>query len=944
MGIAEPLVGRDEHLALLGSRLAQARSGTGRLVLLAGPAGVGKTRLAEALADNTGDVLLGWGSAVDDPGMPPLWPWLRALHDVPGPRAAVEAAFETGRVGSIPAADTAARQFGAQTAILDALAAAAGAAGLLLVLEDLHWADEPSIRLLSRLAAVIRRMPVLVVGTHRATTRGALADALPDLLARAGTETMRLSPLTADQAVALLRGLVPDADPGQARTIADRVGGSPLYLRTIARVGPDLLRGPDAGPHALVALPELSELVGGALRGALGADVRIAEAVSVLGTDAELSIVAAVTDLELPELLGRLRPAVAAGLLDLPAGRVRLSHALFRDAVYAAIEPAARIGLHRRAASALERAGNAEQRAGEIAYHYQQAGERLGAGQWAIRAAATASRAGAHARAADYLRDAFVWTGGIEATDLPGRLDLLLELARSCYLSGDLAGSLAASEEVADEATRVGDSVAIARAAVVVQGVGDPSVVHAIGRLCRRALAAFDDATPLAMRARVEAQLAHVALQWGDFAEATRWSERALTDAADSGDPDAELDATCARGPLVCAPGTAERWALGDRAVTLAAVTERPLAELWGRSWRIDACLDSANVGAAQGELALLGALADRTGLPLVRWHVLRGRAAWALLAGDFDRAIALAGEANALAEELRDGSALGVHVAFLTYLAALRGDVGDLELTAPDAMVHGPRLPVVLASRATALLVAGRTEQARVAFRALPLDELDPSNPLTLPMVSFGIELATYFRDVPACRRIATVLRTLHSVATMIGSGTVFFLGSVARAWAEVAAVGDGPDAAIPLFEEGIRVDTQLGARPFVARGRLGLADALARRGHDGDLERARLLATQAAQDARRIDMTGAVHAADALLTRIRRLTRAADPLTPREREIAELVAQALSNREIAERLFLSERTVEGHVRNILARTGTSSRVELTRKLLQDRPADGTR
>ena len=68
----------------------------------------------------------------------------------------------------------------------------------------------------------------------------------------------------------MLRGLVPDADPGQARTIADRVGGSPLYLRTIARVGPDLLRGPDAGPHALVALPELSELVGGALRGALG--------------------------------------------------------------------------------------------------------------------------------------------------------------------------------------------------------------------------------------------------------------------------------------------------------------------------------------------------------------------------------------------------------------------------------------------------------------------------------------------------------------------------------------------------------------------------------------------------------------------------------------------------------------------------------------------------
>jgi len=88
---------------------------------------------------------------------------------------------------------------------------------------------------------------------------------------------------------------------------------------------------------------------------------------------------------------------------------------------------------------------------------------------------------------------------------------------------------------------------------------------------------------------------------------------------------------------------------------------------------------------------------------------------------------------------------------------------------------------------------------------------------------------------------------------------------------------------------------------------------------------------------------MIGTVKAADALLARVRRQARDADPLTPREREIAGLVAQALSNREIAERLFLSERTVEGHVRNILARTGTSSRVELTRTLLRDRPPDET-
>ena len=134
----------------------------------------------------------------------------------------------------------------------------------------------------------------------------------------------------------------------------------------------------------------------------------------------------------------------------------------------------------------------------------------------------------------------------------------------------------------------------------------------------------------------------------------------------------------------------------------------------------------------------------------------------------------------------------------------------------------------------------------------------------------------------------------------------------------------------------KGWPTDAMLGARPCVARGRLGLARALRA---TGDLARATELAGAAAAEARRLDMPGPLRDAESLLAEIGAAARSADPLTAREREVAELVAQALSNREVASTLVLSERTVESHVRNILTKTGLRSRTELTRWVLQHSP-----
>ena len=127
------------------------------------------------------------------------------------------------------------------------------------------------------------------------------------------------------------------------------------------------------------------------------------------------------------------------------------------------------------------------------------------------------------------------------------------------------------------------------------------------------------------------------------------------------------------------------------------------------------------------------------------------------------------------------------------------------------------------------------------------------------------------------------------------------------------------------------------LGARPYVARGRMGMARALSA---TGDHHHAAASARAAAADARRLDMPGLLRDADAFLAdasaKARAKARAEDPLSAREHEVVRLVAQGLSNREVADTLVLSERTVESHVRRILAKTGLTSRTQLTRWFLQ--------
>jgi DNA-binding CsgD family transcriptional regulator len=941
-GVLSPgvLAGREVELATLRQWRSEALAGRGRLVVLTGPPGIGKTRLAEELADGarrSGQRVL-WGRAIEDRGAPPLWPWRRILQVVGGEQEQYRLAGnrDSDRARSD---DLAAARFRAAAATADTITAAARAGDLLIVLEDLHWADHASLFLLRELAADLPSSRLLVLATCRDTADDPWRATLGDLARLPGLQVMRLAPLGQAAVDQILRAAGVAVDPDVVHFVHARSEGNPLYVATLARV---LAAQPGGGYDTDVVAriagssAEVSRLVSSLSDGLDDGARDLLAAASVLGTDFDSGLVAAVSGAG-QDGPAALSAAQVKGLVSRAPNRPdrwRFTHALVRDGIYASLRDDRRIDLHRRAAAALEpMARAAPERGGEVAAHLlRAASDRAGmrqAADWAAAAAAAATSALAFEDAAGYLAMALAAAEAADASDTE-RAKLLIELATAQYRAGQLGTSLQHAVTAADAAERARRLDLLAEAALVVRGIGHHPVAITLLGLCDRALA--DPDCPTGRRARLLAQRASALAELGDLEAADTDSAAAMTQAAAAGEPAAELDAIRARVAALTAPQyRTELLPLGTRALELAAVTGQPLAAVLAHVWRIDAAYQLANLQAVDTEIVQLAQLATSTRLPLARWHLLRQQASRAALAGQLALARDRSEAARRLAIRLQDPSGAGLSYSFAVWLAVARGDAAEIPADFFDVIAAAPPIPVVRAGLAMALFTVGRTDEARAVYETLRQLPANAARDVrTVGVFTQLMNLIVAFRDTDAAQTYYDLLSPYGAEAEVIGTGLMVVFGSLHWPLGRMADLLGRTEQALDHFALAITLNTRLGARPLVVLTRLDWAAALRSRGAAGDLAQARELARQAAVEARRLDLPGPADRAEGLARELEQAIAAGDPLTRREREISGLVADGLTNRAIADRLVLSERTVEGHIRSILAKLQLTNRTEL--------------
>lgn len=926
------IVGRAGELAQISAALGNAHAGRGRLVLISGPPGIGKSLLADATAERARELgmAIARGYAVDELGAPPLWPWLRLM------RGWDDAATwpETGQRDG----DAAAR-FQLFSAITALVCGHAADGGLLLTLEDMHWADRTSVGLLRHLAAALRDEPMAVVVTYRNAVAGPLLDAVPGLLSGDAVVPLTLGGMSVEDVAAWLPDLTGAADARLAETLWERTGGNPLLVRLVAR---DLANHGDV-ERLMAERPEVRRLVAAQVSGLATRTRAVVDAASVIGERIHGALLAAM--IGRAELEHALDDAVAAGILrdDGPAGGLRFEHALVRDAVYAELAPSRRADLHRQAAQTLARVGEPDS-AGMIASHWRRAGGQDGAGQcriWAERADAQARQALAYDDAVSYAGlalDSAQRAGGDDAD----RARLLVRLAEAQFLAGAVERSIATCTAAADLAESAGRADLLAQAGLVVHGLGSVAY-RTIGGICERALAVLPPHEH-ATRARLHAQLAVEIAEREGGPQAADIAAEALSEAERSGEPQAILEALAARHLAISIPqSVSERLELGRRAVALGRSARHPVAALWGHLWRTDAALQLGNLAEAEHELAAIDRVATARGSVLARWHHRRIRAVLAAQSGDFAAARAANDAARQLAIQVGDPVMAGLSFAFELNLAVLHNDRAMLGPGWEQVVRSAPQqMPLVRVTVPIVHAMAGRLDVARATFEEFR--HLPRSFPVGVrwfgTVNQIGIA-AILLQDAQVAADLYDVTAPIAHYYSGDGSGAVFSHGANARQVGELALTAGRQADAVRHLRDAVTMNARIAARPYTALSKLGLASALL--AADSDLAEAAGLAASAASELRHLDMPARAAQAAKVAADIAARRRDASPLSAREEEVAGLIAQALTNRQIAERLVLSERTIETHVRSILAKLNFSTRTQIAAWVLRTRSASST-
>jgi tetratricopeptide (TPR) repeat protein len=701
MSAAERLVGREPVLAAAGSVLRDALAGSGQLLMLCGEAGIGKTAVLTALIDQAeADCAVLRGSCWEGTGTPPYWPWTQIL------RATGLPAAELGEAGRLletttPAAESlsASAAGDAQFRLFDAvsrcLTGLARDRPVLVVLDDLHWADEPSLRLLGFLARALATSRVLLLGAYRDT------EASAELLKLAGSaQQLTLTGLSPAEVTMLIETI---AGPEQAAQVSpqlwQRSGGNPFFVRELTRL--HLAQGPLQERNQIPA--SLAEVLRRRLARLSTACVRLLDWAAVAGRDVDpdlLTTAGAATGKA--ELLALLDEARRAGVIAGSGAEARFAHDLYRETILDGLSASISEDINFALADALQAGPGG---AARLATHLLAAGPpaRVAALDYSVLAAREATAQLGHEEACAHYQRALHLVDIIGERSAADRIEILLELAAALERAGNADPARERYLQAADAGRRAGNAVTVAKAALGVHSLGyrsgarDTELLELLGDAAKRLRTAGLPALRSQVLAALSRTMRHGTTRLPDD-EVVRTARQAVELATAAEDVHAQAVARLALHDSIWTPGTAlER--LPVVTAMLDAATAAGDDELVANAHLLRATA-MLELGDPEGreELLTYVTLAGELGHARGHWGALSRQAVFAELAGKAEEAARLADEALELGLAIGEPDAIGVFCTCRWALVALGVDEPDANAIMETADPLWPMFPLLKA------------------------------------------------------------------------------------------------------------------------------------------------------------------------------------------------------------------------------------------------------
>ncbi|MBI1816733.1 MAG: protein kinase [Deltaproteobacteria bacterium] len=901
-------VGRDKETQQLRAAFDDALSGRGRILLLVGEPGIGKTRTAEELATYAqmrGAQVL-WGRCHEGEGAPAYWPWVNAIRAYVHTREPKLLAAEMGpgaadiaevvsevrdRLPGLPVAprlEPEQARFRLFESVTTFLRNASRAKPLVVVLDDLHWADKPSLLLLEFLAREIGDARLLLMGTYRDVELGRqhpLEQTLAELVRNQRGERVLLRGLSGDDVarfIELTAGRTPP--PALVEAVYRETEGNPFFITEVVRLlqSDGRLDRADTVASWSVEIPQgVRQVIGRRLSTLSERCNQVLTIAAVLGREFELRVLPGVSELSVDAVAEALDEAEAARIIaPLPpvAGRYRFSHALIRETLYGELRTAQRIRSHRRAAEVLEAlyGTKPEPHLAELAHHFCEAapgGDVGKAVDYAVRAAERASALLAFEEAANHYERALQTLEVGTTVDGRRRCEILLALATAEICSGSVPKADEADRRALALARELDDAELFARAALgLAINVGTPFSMSAIderSQALNEAMERLGDA-PTLLRVRILYALTVVRgwVETNDDRDARLWHAIDLARSID--DPESLRVAIHLQASvffLGLSVRSDERRGLLTESLRLAVETGDREQEFRTRTNILRECIRSGDGEGVDRELVHLQRLAvelrQRDFVRIVD-QTLADRALWRGHLDEAERCIQAALGRREHAPE----AAFQVFVTQVGALRRFQGRLTEVERGTRRGRDLYPNVEGYSIHLACYLAELARDAEARAEF-----DRIAQAGFATLRDSNYLMNLAlladtcTLLRDSECAKELYRTLLPYEQLYLHFAHATTY--GAATRALGNLAGVMRYYEGAARHFEDALAMDRRLGARAWEARTQIDYARMRLDRDGPGDREQARVLLGAALATSQELGLKGWLDMALALKLR---------------------------------------------------------------------------